>query len=162
MLGTSYLRWFIYPFDISNFLCYNIINKSKKGSLNLMNNSNLRDAIRAAFHDSGLSVQSFNCTMNDIIDELYDEEEKNATTCGLDCMSLPWDSFFDNIIFPYITAQIPSCKDFANLSHDDDDELYKTIRSETKNYFASIGKFHSLLFNPNNDSLNELLSNLLR
>ena len=100
--------------------------------------------------------------MNDIIDELYDEEEKNATTCGLDCMSLPWDSFFDNIIFPYITAQIPSCKDFANLSHDDDDELYKTIRSETKNYFASIGKFHSLLFNPNNDSLNELLSNLLR
>lgn len=127
-----------------------------------MNNSNLRDAIRAAFHDSGLSVQSFNSTMNDIIDELYDEEEKNATTCGLDCMSLPWDSFFDNIIFPYITAQIPSCKDFANLSHDDDDELYKTIRSETKNYFASIGKFHSLLFNPNNDSLNELLSNLLR
>ena len=127
-----------------------------------MNNSNLRDAIRAAFHDSGLSVQSFNSTMNDIIDELYDEEEKNATTCGLDCMSLPWDSFFDNIIFPYITAQIPSCKDFANLSHDDDDELYKTIRSETKNYFASIGKFHSLLFNPNNDSLNELLSTLLR
>ena len=127
-----------------------------------MNNSNLRDAIRAAFHDSGLSVQSFNSTMNDIIDELYDEEEKNATTCGLNCMSLPWDSFFDNIIFPYITAQIPSCKDFANLSHDDDDELYKTIRSETKNYFASIGKFHSLLFNPNNDSLNELLSNLLR
>ena len=125
-----------------------------------MNNSNLRDAIRAAFHDSGLSVQSFNSTMNDIIDELYDEEEKNATTCGLDCMSLPWDSFFDNIIFPYITAQIPSCKDLANLSHDD--ELYKTIRSETKNYFASIGKFHSLLFNPNNDSLNELLSNLLR
>ena len=127
-----------------------------------MTNSNLRDAIRAAFHDSGLSVQSFNSTMNDIIDELYDEEEKNATTCGLDCMSLPWDSFFDNIIFPYITAQIPSCKDFANLSHDDDDELYKTIRSETKNYFASIGKFHSLLFNPNNDSLNELLSTLLR
>ena len=127
-----------------------------------MNNSNLRDAIRAAFHDSGLSVQSFNSTMNDIIDELYDEEEKNATTCGLDCMSLPWDSFFDNIIFPYITAQIPSCKDFANLSHDDDDELYKTIRSETKNYFASIGKFHSLLFNPNNDSLNALISTLLQ
>lgn len=127
-----------------------------------MTNSNLRDAIRAAFHDSGLSVQSFNCTMNDIIDELYDEEEKNATTCGLDCMSLPWDSFFDNIIFPYITAQIPSCKDLANLSHDDDDELYKTIRSETKNYFASIGKFHSLLFNPNIDSLNELFSTLLQ
>ena len=125
-----------------------------------MNNSNLRDAIRAAFHNSGLSVQSFNCTMNDIIDELYDEEEKNATTCGLDCMSLPWDSFFDNIIFPYITAQIPSCKDLANLSHDD--EIYQTLRSETKKYFSSIGKFHSLLFNPNNDSLNELLSSLLR
>ena len=125
-----------------------------------MNNSNLRDTIRAAFHDSGLSVESFNSTMNDVIDELYDEEEKNATTCGLDCMSLPWDSFFDNIIFPYIVAQIPSCKDLANLSHDD--ELYKTIRSETKEFFVSIGKVHSLLFNPNNDSLNELLSTLLR
>ena len=127
-----------------------------------MTNSNLRDAIRAAFHDSGLSVESFNSTMNDVIDELYDEEEKNATTCGLDCMSLPWDSFFDNIIFPYITAQIPSCKDLANLPHDNDDELYKTLRSEAKNYFASIGKFHSLLFNPNIDSLNELFSTLLQ
>ena len=125
-----------------------------------MTNSNLRDAIRAAFHDSGLSVQSFNCTMNDIIDELYDEEEKNATTCGLDCMSLPWDSFFDNIIFPYITAQIPSCKDLANLSHDD--ELYKIIRSETKEFFASVGKVHSLLSNSDNDPLRELLSTLLR
>ena len=126
-----------------------------------MNNSNLRDAIRAAFHNSGLSVQRFNCTMNDIIDELYDEEEKNATTCGLDCMSLPWDSFFDNIIFPYITAQIPSCKALASLPHDD--ELYKTIRSETKEFFVSIGKVYSLLFNPNNEnSLNELLSTLLR
>ena len=125
-----------------------------------MNNSNLRDAIRAAFHDSGLSVESFNSTMNDVIDELYDEEEKNATTCGLDCMSLPWDSFFDNIIFPYITAQIPSCKDLANLPHNN--ELYKTIRSETKEFFASIGKVHSLLSNPNNDSLNTLLSTLLR
>lgn len=125
-----------------------------------MNNSNLRDAIRAAFHDSGLSVQSFNSAMNDVIDELYDEEEKNATTCGLDCMSLPWDSFFDNIIFPYITAQIPECKDLANLSHDD--EIYQTLRSETKGYFTSIGKFHSLLFNPNNNSLSELLSSLLR
>ena len=125
-----------------------------------MTNSNLRDAIRAAFHDSGLSVQSFNCTMNDIIDELYDEEEKNAATCGLDCMSLPWDSFFDNIIFPYITAQIPECKDLANLSHDD--EIYQTLRSETKGYFTSIGKFHSLLFNPNNNSLSELLPSLLR
>ena len=125
-----------------------------------MNNSNLRDAIRAAFHDSGLTVESFNSTMNDVIDELYDEEEKNATTCGLDCMSLPWDSFFDNIIFPYITAQIPSCKDLANLPHNN--ELYKTIRSETKEFFASIGKVHSLLSNPNNDSLNALLSTLLR
>ena len=125
-----------------------------------MNNSNLRDAIRAAFHDSGLSVQSFNCTMNDIIDELYDEEEKNATTCGLDCMSLPWDSFFDNIIFPYITAQIPSCGDLANLSKDD--ELYKIIRSETKEFFASVGKVHSLMSNPTNNSLDELISTLLR
>lgn len=125
-----------------------------------MNNSNLRNAIRAAFHDSGLSVQSFNCTMNDIIDELYDEEEKNATTCGLDCMSLPWDSFFDSIIFPYITAQIPECKDLTNLSHND--ELYKALRSETKEFFVSVGKIHSLLFNPNNDSLSELLSTLLR
>ena len=98
-----------------------------------MNNSNLRDAIRAAFHDSGLSVQNFNSTMNDVIDELYDEEEKNATTCGLDCMSLPWDSFFDNIIFPYITAQIPECKDLANLSHDD--EISQTLLSEIKEYF---------------------------
>lgn len=125
-----------------------------------MTNSNLRDAIRAAFHDSGLSVQSFNCTMNDIIDELYDEEEKNAATCGVDCMSLPWDSFFDNIIFPYITTQIPSCKDLANLSKDD--ELYKIIRSETKEFFASIGKVHSLMSNPNNDPLRELLSSLLQ
>ena len=125
-----------------------------------MANSNLRDAIRAAFHDSGLSVESFNSTMNDVIDELYDEEGKNATTCGLDCMSLPWDSFFDNIIFPYITAQIPSCKDLANLSHDD--KLYKTLRSETKEFFVSVGKVHSLLSNPNSDSLDELLSSLLR
>ena len=125
-----------------------------------MNNSNLRDAIRAAFHDSGLSVEDFDSTMNGVIDELYDEEEKNATACGLDCMSLPWDSFFDNIIFPYITAQIPSCKDLANLSHDD--ELYKTIRSETKEFFASVGKVHSLLSNPNNDSLSELFSALLQ
>ena len=125
-----------------------------------MNNSNLRNAIRAAFHDSGLSVQSFNTTMNDIIDELYDEEEKNAATCGLDCMSLPWDSFFDNIIFPYITAQIPSCKDLANLSHDD--KLYKTLRSETKEFFVSVGKVNSLLSNSNNISLSELFSALLQ
>lgn len=124
-----------------------------------MTNSNLREAIRAAFHDSGLSLEDFDSAMDATLNELY-EEEKKATTCGLDCMSLPWDSFFDNIIFPYITAQIPSCKDLANLSHDD--ELYKTIRSETKEFFASIGKVHSLLSNPNNDSLSTLISSLLR
>ena len=124
-----------------------------------MNNSNLRDAIRAAFHDSGLTVEDFNTAISSTLDELR-SEEKNATTCGLDCMSLPWDSFFDNIIFPYITAQIPSCKDLANLSHDD--ELYKTIRSETKEFFASVGKVHSLLSNPNNDSLSALFSALLQ
>ena len=124
-----------------------------------MTNSNLREAIRAAFHDSGLTVEDFDSAISSTIDELR-SEEKNATTCGLDCMSLPWDSFFDNIVFPYITTQIPSCKDLANLSHDD--ELYKTIRSETKEFFASIGKVHSLLSNPNNDSLNTLLSTLLR
>ena len=125
-----------------------------------MNNSNLRDAIRAAFHDSGLSLEDFDTAISSTLDELYDEEEKNATTCGLNCMSLSWDSFFDNIIFPYITAQIPSCKDLANLSHND--ELYKTIRSETKEFFASVGKVHSLLSNPNNDYLSELFSALLQ
>lgn len=125
-----------------------------------MNNSNLREAIRAAFHDSGLSVEDFDSTMNGVIDELYDEEEKNATTCGLDCMSLPWDSFFDNIIFPYITAQISSCKDLANLPHDD--KFYKTLRSETKEFFVSVGKVNSLLSNPNTDSLSELFSALLQ
>ena len=124
-----------------------------------MTNSNLRDAIRAAFQDSGLTVEDFDSAISSTLDELR-SEEKNATTCGLDCMSLPWDSFFDNIIFPYIIAQIPSCKDLANLSYDN--ELYKTIRSETKEFFASIGKVHSLLSNPNNDSLNALLSTLLR
>ena len=124
-----------------------------------MNNSNLRDAIRAVFHDSGLTVEDFDTAISSTLDELRSEEE-NATTCGLDCMSLPWDSFFDNIIFPYITTQIPECKDLANLSHDD--EIYQTLRSETKEYFTSIGKFHSLLFNPNNDSLNAFLSSLLR
>lgn len=125
-----------------------------------MTNSNLREAIRTAFHNSELSLEDFNTAMDDVLNELYEEEE-NATTCDLDCMSLPWDSFFDNIIFPYITAQIPSCKDLANLSHDDD-ELYKTLRSETKEFFVSVGKVHSLLSNPNNDSLSELLSTLLR
>lgn len=124
-----------------------------------MTNSNLREAIRAAFHNSELSLEDFDTAMNDVLDELY-EEEKNATTCGLDCMSLPWDSFFDNIIFPYIVAQIPECKDLANLSHDD--ELYNTLRSETKEFFVSISKIHSLLSNPNDDSLNALLSALLR
>lgn len=124
-----------------------------------MTNSNLRDAIRAAFHDSGLSVEDFDTAISSTLDELR-SEEKNATTCGLDCMSLPWDSFFDNIIFPYITAQISSCKDLANLPHDD--ELYKTLRSETKEFFVSVGNVHSLLTNPNNDSLSELLSTLLR
>lgn len=124
-----------------------------------MTNSNLREAIRAAFHNSGLTVEDFDSAISSTLDELR-SEEKNATTCGLDCMSLPWDSFFDNIIFPYITAQIPSCKDLANLSHDD--ECYQAIRSETKEFFTSIGKVHSLLFNPNNDSLSELLSTLLR
>ena len=125
-----------------------------------MNNSNLRDAIRAAFHDSGLTVEDFDSAISSTLDELYDEEEKNATTCGLDCMSLPWDSFFDNIIFPYITAQIPSCKDLTNLSHDD--ELYKNIRSETKEFFVSVGKVNSLLSNSNIDSLSELFSALLQ
>ena len=124
-----------------------------------MNNSNLRDAIRAAFQNSGLTVEDFDSAISSTLDELR-SEEKNATTCGLDCMSLPWDSFFDNIIFPYITAQIPSCKDLANLPHDD--ELYKTIRSETKEFFVSVGKVHSLLSNPNSNSLDELLSTLLR
>ena len=125
-----------------------------------MTNSNLRDAIRAAFHDSGLTVEDFDSAISSTLDELYDEEEKNATTCGLDCMSLPWDSFFDNIIFPYITAQIPSCKDLTNLSHDD--ELYKNIRSETKEFFVSVGKVNSLLSNSNIDSLSELFSALLQ
>lgn len=125
-----------------------------------MNNSNLRDAIRAAFHDSGLTVEDFDTAISSTIDELR-SEEKNATTCGLDCMCLPWDSFFDHIIFPYITAQIPSCKDLVDLPHDND-ELYKTIRSETKDFFASIGKVHSLLSNPNDNSISALLSTLLR
>lgn len=124
-----------------------------------MTNSNLRDAIRAAFHDSGLSVEDFDTAICSTIDELRSEEE-NATTCGLDCMSLPWDSFFDDIIFPYITAQISSCKDLANLPHDD--EFYKSLRSETKEFFASVGKVHSLMSNPDNNSLSELFSALLQ
>lgn len=124
-----------------------------------MTNSNLREAIRAAFQDSGLTVEDFDSAISSTIDELRSEEKK-AATCGLDCMSLPWDTFFDNIIFPYIVAQIPSCKDLTKLAHDD--ELYNTLRSETKEFFVSIGKIHSLLSNPNDDSLSALLSTLLR
>ena len=125
-----------------------------------MTNSNLREAIRTAFHDSGLTLEDFDTAMDATLNELY-EEEKKATTCGLDCMSLPWDSFFDNIIFPYIIAQIPECKDLADLSHDD--ELYTTLRSETKTFFISISELHSLLSNPNDKNpINTLLSTLLR
>lgn len=124
-----------------------------------MTNSNLREAIRAAFHDSGLSVEDFDTAIYSALDELR-SEEKNATTCGLDCMSLSWDTFFDNIIFPYIVAQIPSCKDLTKLAHDDD--LYQTLRSETKEFFVSIGKIHSILSNPNDNALNALLSSLLQ
>lgn len=128
-----------------------------------MTNPNLREAIRAAFHDSGLSVEDFDTAISSALDDTLDElrfEEKNATTCGLDCMSLSWDVFFDNIIFPYIIAQIPSCKDLTKLAHDD--ELYNTLRSETKEFFVSIGKIHSILSNPNDNALNALLSSLLQ
>ena len=124
-----------------------------------MANSNLREAIRTAFHDSGLSLEDFDSAMDATLNELY-EEEKNAATCGLDCMSLPWDSFFDNIIFPYIVAQIPECKDLANLSHDD--KIYQDLRSETKTFFISIGELHSLLCNSDDSPLSALLSSLLR
>lgn len=125
-----------------------------------MTNSNLREAIRAAFHDSGLSLEDFDSAMDATLNELY-EEEKKAATCGLDCMSLPWDSFFDNIIFPYIIAQVPECSNLADLSHDD--ELYTTLRSETKTFFISISELHSLLSNPNDKNpINTLLSTLLR
>lgn len=125
-----------------------------------MTNSNLREAIRAAFQDSGLTVEDFDAAMDTTLNELY-EEEKKATTCDLDCMSLPWDSFFDNIIFPYITTQIPECKDLANLSHDD--KIYQDLRSETKTFFISIGELHSLLCNSDDKNpLSALLSTLLR
>lgn len=124
-----------------------------------MTNSNLREAIRTAFHDSGLSLEDFDAAMDTTLNELY-EEEKKAATCELDCMSLPWDSFFNNIIFPYITAQIPSCGSLSALRQEDD--LYTMLRTETKNFFASIGDVHSLFTNPKNeDTLNSLLSNLL-
>ena len=125
-----------------------------------MTNPNLRDTIRTAFQNSGLSLEDFDSAMDATLNELY-EEEKNATTCGLDCMSLPWDSFFDNIIFPYITTQIPECKDLTNLSHDD--KIYQDLRSETKTFFVSIGELHSLLCNSDDKNpLSALLSSLLR
>lgn len=125
-----------------------------------MTNSNLRETIRTAFHDSGLSLEDFDSAMDATLNELY-EEEKTATTCGLDCMSLPWDSFFDSIIFPYIIAQIPECSNLADLSHDD--ELYTTLRSETKTFFISISELHSLLSNPNDKNLlDTFFSTLLR
>lgn len=125
-----------------------------------MTNSNLRDTIRTAFQNSGLTLEDFDSAMDAILNELY-QEEKNAATCGLDCMSLPWDSFFDNIIFPYIIAQIPECSNLADLSHDD--ELYTTLRSETKTFFISIGELHSLLCNSDDKNpLSALLSSLLR
>lgn len=125
-----------------------------------MTNSNLREAIRAAFHDSGLSLEDFDAAMDTTLNELY-EEEKNTATCGLDCMSLSWDSFFDHIIFPYIIAQIPECSNLADLSHDN--ELYQTLRSETKTFFIAISEFHSLLSNSNDkNTLSALLSTLLR
>ena len=128
-----------------------------------MTNSNLREAIRAAFQNSGLSVEDFDTAIYSALDDTLDElrsEEKNATTCGLDCMSLPWDSFFDNIIFPYIATQIPSCGSLSALRQEDD--LYTTLRTETKNFFVSIGDVHSLFTNPKNeDTLNSLLSALI-
>ena len=125
-----------------------------------MTNPNLRDTIRTAFQNSGLSLEDFDSAMDATLNELY-EEEKKVATCGLDCMSLPWDSFFDNIIFPYIVAQIPECSNLADLSHDD--ELYTTLRSETKTFFISISELHSLLSNPNDKNpINTLLSTLLR
>lgn len=127
-----------------------------------MTNPNLRDTIRTAFQNSGLSVADFDNEISSTLDELYKEEEKaNASICDLDCLSLPWDSFFDHIIFPYITAQIPACNNLTAIPHDD--EFYTTLRSETKELFSSIGKVHSLLNNPNDEeSLSSLIANLLR
>lgn len=125
-----------------------------------MTNPNLRDTIRTAFQNSGLSLEDFDSAMDATLNELY-EEEKKAIVCDLDCMSLPWDSFFDNIIFPYITAQIPACGSLTAIPHDD--EIYTTLRSETKEFFASIGKVHSLLNNPNDENtLSSLIATLLR
>lgn len=131
-----------------------------------MTNPNLRDTIRTAFQHSGLSVADFDneisSTLDDVFEELYkEEEEKEASICDLDCMSLPWDSFFDHIIFPYIIAQIPACGSLAELRQDDD--LYTALRSETKDFFSSIGKLHALLNNTNDEeSLSSLISTLFR
>lgn len=126
-----------------------------------MTNFNLQNIIRTAFQNSDLSVEGFvSSEITPVLDELR-SEEANATVCGLDCMSLPWDSFFDNIIFPYIVAQIPECKDLANLSHDD--KIYQDLRSETETFFISIGELHSLLCNSDDKNpLSALLSSLLR
>lgn len=126
-----------------------------------MTNFNLQNIIRTAFQNSDLSVEGFvSSEITPVLDELR-SKEANATVCGLDCMSLPWDSFFDNIIFPYIVAQIPKCKDLANLSHDD--KIYQDLRSETKTFFISIGELHSLLYNSDDKNpLSALLSSLLR
>lgn len=126
-----------------------------------MTNFNLQNIIRTAFQNSDLSVEGFvSSEITPVLDELR-SEEANATVCGFDCMSLPWDSFFDNIIFPYIVAQIPECKDLANLSHDD--KIYQDLRSETKTFFISIGELHSLLCNSDDKNpLSALLSSLLR
>lgn len=126
-----------------------------------MTNFNLQNIIRTAFQNSDLSVEGFvSSEITPVLDELRSEEKK-ATTCGLDCMSLPWDSFFDNIIFPYIIAQIPECSNLADLSHDN--ELYTTLRSETKTFFISISELHSLLSNPNDKNLlDTFFSTLLR
>lgn len=125
-----------------------------------MTNPNLRDTIRTAFQNSGLSLEDFDSAMDATLNELY-EEEKKATVCDLDCMSLPWDSFFDHIIFPYITAQIPACGSLTTIPHDD--AFYTTLRTETKEFFASIGKVHSLLNNPDDEeSLSSLISTLFR
>lgn len=124
-----------------------------------MTNPNLRNTIRTAFQNSGLSLEDFDSAMDATLNELY-EEEKKAAICDLDCMSLSWDSFFDHIIFPYITAQIPACGGLAELRQDDD--LYTALRSETKDFFSSIGKLHALWKNPNDeDALNSLLSTLI-
>lgn len=124
-----------------------------------MTNPNLRDTIRTAFQNSGLSLEDFDSAMDATLNELY-EEEKKAAICDLDCMSLPWDSFFDHIIFPYITAQIPACGSLADLPHDD--TFYTTLQTETKAFFSSIGKFLTIWKNPNDeDTLNSILSTLL-